>query len=99
MYLRMGNLSPEQFAEKVGTEFTAEEVATLRACWSQQATLTGPNDWHAFDDPAISVTVGSRESPMVAIATAASARKPFNRPVTFDQDRRWSEPCTTATGA
>lgn len=89
--LRFGNLSPEAFAAAVGTQFTPEEIAALRACWSQQATLTGPNDWHVFHDPGISVTVGSTNSPMLEIAKAADARQPFQRKVDFELDEGWKE--------
>ncbi len=89
MGLRMGNLSPEQFAERVGTEFTAEEIAELRSVWSQNAELTGPEDWHIFDSPTISVTVGRPGGRALATFIRANDRRPFNRRVDFDLDARW----------
>lgn len=90
MYLRLGNLTPQEFATKVGTEFTAEEMDTLRAARSGQATLTGPEDFHIFDAPAISVTLGSRTAAVIDIFKAAHERQPFNREVAFDLDESWA---------
>lgn len=89
MMLRLGNLSPEAFAERVGAEFTPEEVAYLRSVWSQKAALVGPDDFHIFDDPAISVTVGAPSSRTVAVFQAANERKPFNRELSVYLDEQW----------
>jgi len=47
--------------------------------------VTDPNGFHIFDDPRISITIGSEAvSGRVAEAfKAANARKAFNREVTF----------------
>lgn len=91
MLLRIGNLSPQQFAERVGTEFTAGELKLLGRARSGNAVLTGPNDFHIFDKPGISVTVGSRRCEALEIFKAANSRKEFNRPVQFDLDDRWRD--------
>lgn len=90
MYLRMGNLTPAQFAERVGSEFTADELLELAGMRSGNATLAGPNDFHIFCDPSISVTIGSRDCAALELFKAANARKQFNRPVDFDLDEAWS---------
>lgn len=91
MYLKFGNLSPEKFAERVGTEFTPDELVHLRSVWSMNATLTGPEDFHIFDDPTISVDIGSVESRTVVIFAAANARKEFNREVSFYLQEEWKD--------
>lgn len=89
MNIRLGNLSPEQFADRVGAEFTSDELAELHSVWSQWAELTGPEDFHIFDAPTIFVTIGSVSSRAVEIFKAANARKTFNREVTFGLDDRF----------
>ena len=86
---RMGNLSPEAFADRVGAVFTPEEIAELRATWSQEARLTGPEDWHIFDAPSVTVTVGRPTARALAIFVAANDRQPFNRHVPVDLDAGW----------
>lgn len=85
----MGNLSPDEFALRVGTEFTDNELSALRGYRSGLAKLTGPDDFHIFDSPIISVTVGSAESVVLDIFTAANERSSFNRQVDFDLDSAW----------
>lgn len=92
--LRMGNLSPENFADRVDTHFTNEEIDQLRAAWSQRADLTGPEDWHIFDSPSISITVGRATARVVAILVRANDRRPFNRQVDIDLDDRWKHKAT-----
>lgn len=91
MYLKLGNLYPEEFAERVGTEFTSDELAYLRGVWSQKAALTGPDDFHIFDDPSISIHIGSVTSRVVEVFKAANDRSPFNRAIPFSLDIEWSE--------
>lgn len=86
MNIKFGNLSPLSFASRVGTEFTAAELETLGHFWSQNATLTGPDQFHIFDDPAITIHVGSVDALPLDVFKAANARKPFNRPVSFYVD-------------
>lgn len=92
MHLRLGNLTPEQFAERVGSEFTEQEAAYLRSVASGNANLAGPDDFHIFERPSISVTVGSPTTHVLDVFKAANARKPFNREVSFDLDNRWATP-------
>jgi len=89
MYLKFGNLSPEKFAEKVGATFTDDELSYLHSVWSQKAALIGSNDFHIFDDPAISIHVGSTTGPTVDVFLAANTRSTFNRPVQFFLDADW----------
>jgi hypothetical protein len=91
MNLRLGNLSPTQFAEHVGTEFTNDEAAYLQSVWSQNAALTGPDDFHIFSDPAISITVGSASSRTLEVFKAANSRTQFNREITFDLDEQYQK--------
>ena len=90
-YFKLGNLSPEEFATRVGAEFTFEELDHLRSVWSQKATLTSDEDFHIFDAPAISIHIGSIESRTVEIFKAANARKTFGREVSFHLDRAFAE--------
>ncbi len=93
---KLGNLSPEEFAKRVGTEFTADEIARLKEHWSQKADLMGPEDWHVFDAPTVSVHIGSVTCGAVDVFRAADARRPFNRAVRFSLDERWKEPALAA---
>jgi len=89
MFLKLGNLSPERFAERVGSEFTDDELTYLRSVWSQKAALVGPDDFHIFDDPTISAHIGSATSRTVEVFKAANARSPFDRAVQFSLDDDW----------
>jgi len=89
MYLKMGNLGPADFARRVGSEFTDDELEYLRGVWSQKAELTGPEDFHIFDSPAISIHIGSATGRVVEIFKAADARKSFNQPIQFYLDEGW----------
>lgn len=91
MYLRFGNLTPEAFAERVGASFTPAELDTLNHFWSQNAKLTGPDQFHIFDDPSITISIGSVDALPLQVFQAANARKPFNRPVDFYLDKEWWE--------
>lgn len=89
MYLKFGNLSPEEFAKRVGSEFTEDEIAELRSVWSRNATLTGPEDFHIFEDPSITVHIGSPFARAVEIFRAANGRKEFNQEISFHLDEGW----------
>ena len=91
MYIKFGNLSAEKFAEIVGAEFTEEELQHLNKNWSRKADLTGSEDFHIFDDPAISINVGSTTSETIKIFIAANARKTFSRSITFHLDENWTK--------
>lgn len=91
MYLRFGNLTPEAFAERVGTSFTPAELDTLNHFWSQNAKLTGADQFHIFDDPSITISIGSVDALPLQVFQAANARQPFNRPVSFYLDKEWWE--------
>ena len=91
MFLKFGNLSPEKFAERVGSAFTDDESTYLRSVRSQNAALTGPDDFHIFDDPSITVHIGSATGPTVDVFLAANTRSTFNRPVQFSLDAEWSK--------
>lgn len=91
MYLKLGNLSPEQFATRVGSEFTPDEITYLKSVWSRNATLTGPDDFHIFDNPAISIHVGSATTKTLDVFKAANARKQFNDEISFHLDEEWQE--------
>lgn len=89
MYLKLGNLSPKNFAEIVESEFNEDELKELNDAWSQKAELTGPEDFHIFKDPSITIHIGSVESRALEIFKAANARKQFNREISFHLDDRW----------
>lgn len=84
MYIRLGNLTVQQFAERVGATFTDEEAATLEVHRSDKAQLTDPSKFHIFEDPALSITIGSDAAKSVLpIFQAADARTQFNQSVPF----------------
>jgi hypothetical protein len=91
MNLRFGNLTVAEFAERVGTEFTAEELALLESYRTSTASFAEPDKFHIFDDPAISISIG-------AIALAATQQiwvdadrdNPFNQKINFYPLRRVS---------
>ena len=87
--VRLGNLTPERFAEKVETEFTKEELDYLRSVRTGRANVTGPDDFHIFEHPAISVTVVSVDSRVIEVFMAANDRAEFNRRVHIDLDAGW----------
>ena len=89
MYLKLGNLSPEKFAERVGTAFTDDELSYLHSVWSKWAGLTGPDDFHIFDDPTISIHIGSATGKTIDVFKTANTRSTFNRPVQFSLDEDW----------
>lgn len=89
MILFLGNLTIDEFARRVGAEFTADETDYLESVWSRKADLTGPDDWHIFDGP--TVAIGCVTSRTVEIFKAANGRKTFNQPVQFHLDERWKE--------
>ena len=84
MNIRFGNLTLEKFAEKVGADFTAEELATLNECRTDLANFTDPDKFHIFDHPAVVVVIGKRAMAATEhIWVAADTRAKFNREVTF----------------
>lgn len=89
MHIKFGNLSPQAFAEKVGAQFTPDELEHLESVWSQQTKLTSAEDFHIFDNPAISVHIGATDSRTVEVFSSANDRTAFNRPVTFYLDNDW----------
>lgn len=89
MSLRLGNLTPEEFADRVGAHFTADEFATLHQHWSPAATLTGPDQFHIFEHPHIAITVGSPTASVIAVFADANARSEFTRPIGVFEDQEW----------
>lgn len=84
MYLRFGNLTVNQFADRVGAVFTDEEIETLEAARSHQASVTDPGQFHIFDDPALVVTLGrDAVESVLPIFAAANDRSEFTQPVSF----------------
>ena len=84
MFIRFGNLTVTHFAQRVGAEFTPEEIETLESYRTEEAEFSDPNKFHIFEDPAVCVVIG----PVALEATksiwvGADARKQFNRPVGF----------------
>lgn len=84
MLMVLGNLTVAQFAERVGTSFTDDELALLEAHRSNDAQMIPADKFHIFDSPAINVYIGADAlgAPLDAFK-AADARQKFNRPVTF----------------
>ena len=86
MLIKFGNVSPKEFAERVGSEFTADEMVHLEAVWSRNAELQSAEDFHIFDDPAISIHIGAADSRTVEVFKAANERRTFGCPVMFYLD-------------
>jgi hypothetical protein len=85
MNLKLGNLTVTQFAEKVGAEFTEEEVALLETHRSDLAEFSDPNAFHIFDTPAISIHIGqvAATNEVLDVFKRANARRAFNREIGF----------------
>lgn len=90
MNLRFGNLTMRQFADKVEADFTAEELATLESQRTDTAEFTDPTKFHIFDDPGISISIGSEciAAGTLGIFEAANARKTFKVEVAFYPSRK-----------
>lgn len=84
MILKFGNLTVAQFEKRVGTEFTNDEQKLLESHRQDVADVRDPWKFHIFDDPAISITIGSEAMKACKAAfVAANTRAPFNRQITF----------------
>lgn len=84
MYLRMGNLTVRQFADRVNADFSDNEVEFLEDLRTDVAQFEDSNRFHIFDDPAISVVVGREAMPAVIDTfTTANSRRAFTREVSF----------------
>lgn len=84
MNVKFGNLTVEQFEQRVGTQFTDEERMTLESYRTDQANFESSTRFHIFDDPAITIDIGVQAFDVVKpIMEAAQKRAPFNRPVSF----------------
>ena len=84
MYIRFGNLSVKQFALRVGTEFTDEEIELLESHRSAKSTFTDQSKFHIFDDPAITIDIGTVAMAEVGhIFQTAHNRKPFQKTVSL----------------
>lgn len=82
MFLRMGDLRPAEFAERVGAEFTPDELALLEAHYEPNASFDGPRGLHIFDDPAISMTVGAETLNQIRdVLIESNDRRSWNRDV------------------
>lgn len=84
MLMVLGNLTVAQFAERVGTSFTDDELALLEAHRSADAQTIPADKFHIFDSPAISIYIGADAlgAPLEAFK-AANERQKFNREVSF----------------
>lgn len=91
VFIRLGNLSAAELEAKTGLEFTDEERAELEAARSGQAALTGPEDWHAFDMPGVSITIGSVSSRARHIIEGADMRKKANFAIVVYLDEEWKK--------
>lgn len=84
MIIKFGNLTVRQFAERVGAEFTPEELELLESHRTDTAGFTDPGKFHIFEDPAISIHIGSAaQVELLPVFSAANARRTFNREITF----------------
>lgn len=90
-FIRLGNLSAAELEAKTGLEFTDEERAELEAARSGQAKLTGAEDWHAFDTPSVSITIGSVSSRARHIIEGADLRKKANFAIAVYLDEEWKK--------
>ena len=85
MLIKFGNLNMAQFATAVGADFTPDELEFLESRRSSNASVTDPNGFQIFDDPGISITIGSQavKGRVAEVFRAANAHKTFNREVKF----------------
>lgn len=84
MYLVLGNLTVSEFARRVETAFTAEEITTLESFRTNSAQEIGAGEFHIFADPAIQIHIGTEAlAATLPLWTAANNRKPFNGEVNF----------------
>jgi len=84
MNIRFGNMTVDQFAAAVGAKFTPVQSATLESYRSDRAEFTDPDKFHIFDDPAITISIGSKAlAETKAIWLAANELSPFKREVSF----------------
>ncbi|MEJ7648672.1 MAG: hypothetical protein WKF57_06525 [Nakamurella sp.] len=84
MNVVFGNLTVAQFAEQVGAEFTAAELAELESHRTDFARSGDPGTFHIFDNPAVQVHIGAAAMADTRhIWEAANNRALFNRPVSF----------------
>ena len=82
--IRFGNLTVQQFADKVGADFTADEIAALESQRTDHAEFTDPAKFHIFDDPAVCIVIGTEaERDALPVFCAADGRRSFNRQVSF----------------
>lgn len=90
MNIKFGNLTMRQFADKVQADFTDEELETLEGYRTDIAEFTDPGKFHIFDDPAISINIGSEciAAGALGIFTAANTRKTFTGEVAFYPNSR-----------
>lgn len=91
MLLRMGNLSAVELEAKTGWSFTGDERAELEANRSGSAKLTGPEDWHAFDSPGVSISIGSANSRARHIFESADIRKQAGIKLPIYLDEEWKK--------
>ncbi len=90
-FIRLGNLSAAELEAKTGLEFTDAEREELEAARSGQAKLTGAEDWHAFDTPGISITIGYQFSRARQILEAADLRKKATIALPIYLDEEWKK--------
>lgn len=84
MYLKLGNLTVAQFAEKVEAEFTDEELKFLESYRTNHASKIGDNEFHIFEHPSISINIGHEAmKDTLPVWTAANERKMFNQQIGF----------------
>lgn len=83
MFIQLGNVTIQDFADRVGTRFTDEEMATLKDLHRDKADVKRSGGFHIFDVPLVVSFDESIREIIVPIFEAANARAPFTAPVQF----------------
>lgn len=97
--IKLGNLTVQQFMERVGAEATPEEITLLESYRTDTAENHDPRKFHIFKDPAISIHIGSAALREVGpVFARINGRRAFNREVTFYPIDREDQEAATAEG-
>lgn len=84
MILQIGNLTVEEFIKRVDGDATTEEIDLLESYRTDKATFTNQTQFHIFDNPGISIVIGSDCLGRTgSLWKKINSRKTFNREVNF----------------
>jgi len=84
MLLRFGNLTVKQFAARVMSMVSEADEAELESYRTDDANFTDPTKFHIFEDPGISIVIGSEAlDATLPIWRRLHREAPFDREVGF----------------